>query len=199
MASRQGCHVIGRDDRETLASEVRERRRAASLTQSELAARAEVSVGTVQNAESGRAVPQAASLERVLAVLDELGAVATPRAESFGAWVARRRAALGLTRSDLAAQVGLHRNALAAIEAGRSEPRDITVASLKRALLDDDDLGDGELAERLRARCEDDDLMWRMAVVQNDIVGPISGKLRATVIRQAREDVAALLAALEQT
>ncbi len=50
----------------------------------------------------------------------------------------------------------------------------------------------------LREIAADDDVIYRMAVVQFEIVGRHSDSLRAEVIRQARADVLALIAALEQ-
>ena len=47
------------------------------------------------------------------------------------------------------------------------------------------------------ALADDEELMWRMAVREYDIVGKVSDSLRAEVIRQSREHVLNLAAALD--
>jgi transcriptional regulator with XRE-family HTH domain len=47
----------------------------------------------------------------------------TPATATVGDMVARRRQLLGLTQSELAAQVGVSRPQVANIEAGRSDPQ----------------------------------------------------------------------------
>lgn len=54
----------------------------------------------------------------------------------------------------------------------------------------------GALSQTVAALADDEDLMWRMGVREWDIVGDISTRLRAEVIRQSREHVANLAAAL---
>lgn len=53
-----------------------------------------------------------------------------------------------------------------------------------------------DLVDEVSALLEDKDLMWRMGAIEWEIEGPISPGLRAEVIRQAREHVSNLAAAL---
>ena len=56
--------------RKALASRVRQERRARKMTQAELAAAADVSLGKVSNLERGRTIPQPANLRAILRVLN---------------------------------------------------------------------------------------------------------------------------------
>lgn len=115
---------------------IRARRKAADLTQQELADRLGYSIELIRKVEQGKSAVSArltARLAQVLAGPAPAG-IAAPAPPAFGPWVAGRRKALGLTQEQLAAEVGCAMITVRKLEAGQLRPSDSLAGALAGAL-----------------------------------------------------------------
>ncbi len=113
--------------------EIRTVRKSLGLSQAELGELLGVTQGTVSNWERGKGVPG----PEQLATLAELASPGhdEPEKTSFGDWAGQRRNALGLSRQDLAAKVGISQIQVYNIETGRTaNPREKTRVALQKVL-----------------------------------------------------------------
>lgn len=116
--------------------QIKERRKAAGLSQAALADQVGVTQGAVSSWEVGRATPRGEQLEALVRVLGAVGATPpSPPSRDYGEWLRERRDAAGLTREQLAAESGISSVQIYNIETGRSiNPREATRGALERAL-----------------------------------------------------------------